>query len=87
VGEEVVLAFGPGGGAFFRPGPRGRPHLDVRAANERQLVEAGLRPEAIHHLVECTFCRPGLYHSYRRDGPGSGRMISFVGYERQARAS
>jgi YfiH family protein len=80
VGEELRAAFGPDGAAFFAPGPRGRPHLDVRAANVRQLVDAGVRPEAIHHLDECTACRADLYHSYRRDGKGGGRMISFIGY-------
>jgi YfiH family protein len=79
VGQEVKTAFGAGGAAFFRPGPRGREHLDVRAANLRQLLEGGLLPSRIADLDECTFCRPDRYHSYRRDGPGSGRMISYVG--------
>jgi hypothetical protein len=81
VGEELREAFGREGGRFFRPGARGRPRLDVRQANESQLRDAGLRPQRIHHLAECTCCRPDLYHSYRRDGPGAGRMISFVGYQ------
>ncbi len=80
VGDELRAAFGPKGAAFFRLGPNGKPHLDMRAANERQLQGAGLPTEAIHHLPDCTHCRPDLYHSYRRDGTGSGRMISFVGY-------
>lgn len=80
VGDELVRQFGPDGRHFFRPGPRGRPHLDVRAANVAQLEGAGLRPERIHHLADCTFCLPGFYPSYRRDGPGAGRMISFVGF-------
>jgi YfiH family protein len=82
VGAELREAFGPGGAAFFRPGPRGRLHLDVRAANVHQLVEVGLRPEAIHHVDDCTRCRADLYHSYRRDGRVAGRMISFVGFAR-----
>jgi YfiH family protein len=80
VGEELREAFGPAGAVFFRPGPDGKPHLDVRAANVRQLLEAGLPEEAIHHLPDCTHCHPDLYHSYRREGHGSGRMISFVGF-------
>ncbi len=80
VGEELREAFGPSGAAFFRPGPRGRLHLDVRAANVRQLLDAGLRPEAIHHVADCTRCRADLYHSYRRDGRAAGRMVSFVGF-------
>jgi YfiH family protein len=80
VGEEVRAAFGPAGAASFRPGPGGRPRLDLRAANARQLIEAGLRLEAIHHVADCTRCRADLYHSYRRDGRAAGRMISFVGF-------
>ena len=85
VGEELREAFGPGGEAFFRPGPRGRPHLDVRAANAHQLQQAGLRPERVHHVADCTACRADLYYSYRRDGAGTGRMISFIGFRDPAR--
>ncbi len=84
VGEELRAAFGPRASEFFRPGPRGRPHLDVRAANRRQLREAGLVPDRIHDVDECTYCREDLYHSYRREGPGAGRMISFVGFRTEA---
>jgi YfiH family protein len=82
VGEDVREAFPPSGGAFLRPGPNGRPHLDLRAANAWQLVAAGLRPEALHHVADCTRCRADLYPSYRRDGRGAGRVISFVGFAR-----
>jgi polyphenol oxidase len=82
VGDEVRAAFGPSGAAFFRPGPNGRLHLDVRAANAGQLLAAGLRPEALHNVADCTRCRAGLYHSYRRQGRAAGRMISFVGFAR-----
>jgi hypothetical protein len=77
VGEELRVEFAP---EFFRPGPRGKPHLDVRAANRAQLEAAGLRPERIHGVDECTYCRPDRYHSYRREGKGAGRMISYVGF-------
>jgi YfiH family protein len=80
VGEELREAFGPAGAVFFRPGSDAKPHLDIRAANVRQLLEAGLKAEAIHHLADCTHCHPDLYHSYRREGHGCGRMISFVGF-------
>src|SRR5262249_30133813 len=69
LGDELREAFGAAGDGFFRPGPRGRPHLDVRAANERQLEEAGVLPARIHHLAECTSCAEDRYPSYRRDGP------------------
>jgi YfiH family protein len=82
VGEEVRTAFGAAAEGLFRPGPRGRAHFDLRAANLRQLREAGLPAERTHGVDDCTFCRPDLYHSYRREGPGGGRMISFVGWAR-----
>jgi purine-nucleoside/S-methyl-5'-thioadenosine phosphorylase / adenosine deaminase len=81
VGDDVREAFGAGGDPFFRPGPRGRPHLDVRAANRAQLLEEGLREENIATVAHCTFCAADAYHSYRRDGKAAGRMINFVGFE------
>jgi purine-nucleoside/S-methyl-5'-thioadenosine phosphorylase / adenosine deaminase len=80
VGDDVRAAFSPSGEGFFRPGPNGRPHLDLRAANARQLVDAGLRPEALHHVTDCTRCHADLYCSYRREGKAAGLMISFVGF-------
>ena len=82
VGAELRPAFGPEGESFFRPGPRGRPHLDLRAANVRQVEASGVRAENIHHVNDCTACLPERYHSYRRDGPGVGRMISYIGWSR-----
>jgi YfiH family protein len=81
VGEDVRAAFGPQGAAFFRPGPRGKDHLDVRAANHAQLRAEGLADDHIASVDECTFCRPADYHSYRRAGKSAGRMINFVGFE------
>ncbi len=83
VGEELRESFPE---HLFRPGPRGRPHLDVRAANVGQLLEAGVSPARVHHVDECTRCRADLYPSWRRDGRGAGRMISFVGFARAGNA-
>lgn len=81
VGEDVRAAFGAAGEPFLRPRPGGRPHLDVPGASRAQLESAGLRAERIHQVDDCTICRPDLYHSYRRERPSAGRMISFVGFE------
>jgi polyphenol oxidase len=80
VGPDVEEAFGPDGARFFRPGPRGRAHLDVRAANRAQLRASGLADEAILDVADCTYHQADRYHSYRREGRGAGRMISFVGF-------
>jgi polyphenol oxidase len=80
VGDELRNDFAEPDRAFFVPGAQGRPHLDVRGINVRQLVAAGVPRENIAHVDECTRCRPDLYCSYRRDGRGAGRMISYVGW-------
>lgn len=84
VGDELrapfAAAFGATSEAFFHPHHGRRPHLDVRAANQQQLVAAGVVPANIQHVDECTRCRADLYPSYRRDGAQAGRMLSWVGW-------
>jgi len=80
VGDDVRSAFGPAGLDCLAPGARGRWQLDVRAANRKQLTEAGLDPTHLHDIEECTCCQPRRYYSYRREGPATGRMISYVGW-------
>ena len=46
----------------------------------RQLESLGVAPTRIEDVDECTACRPADYHSFRRDGAASGRMISYVGW-------
>ena len=52
--------------------------LDLWAANECALVDAGLSPGAIHVARLCTFERPDVCHSFRRDGAAAGRMFAAV---------
>ena len=81
VGPELVAQFGPGGDAFFVPGKGDRLKLDVRAANVRQLRDGGVPEAQIQSVADCTFHEDGRYHSYRREGQGGGRMISFIGFK------
>lgn len=81
VGPDLEHALGPSGAPFLVPGTRERRHLDLRAYNVHQLEAAGLRRECIHDFAECTACRAQDYHSYRRDGAGSGRMMSYIGWQ------
>jgi hypothetical protein len=82
VGEELRGVFAEDSQVVFRPGPRGKPHLDIRLASVRQLRRAGLAADRIHHVDECTYCRPDLYHSFRREGQGAGRMLNYVGWRK-----
>ena len=45
-----------------------------------QLRIVGVPEAQIHHVDDCTYYRADLYHSYRREGRGAGRMISYVGW-------
>jgi hypothetical protein len=54
-------------------------HLDLAEANRRQLLAAGLAPEAIHLLRECTGCRTERFFSHRGEGGFTGRMMSVIG--------
>lgn len=74
VAGQVTLGAGAERGILF-PGPRGRPHLDLAAAVESQLREAGV--ERIHRLDRCTRCDPML-RSYRREGPSAGRNLALI---------
>ena len=54
--------------------------LDLRGLNRRQLEEVGIGPARIESVNLCTACHPDLFYSYRRDGTGTGRMISGIGF-------
>jgi copper oxidase (laccase) domain-containing protein len=69
VGPEVAAQFGL----------EGRAHIDLVAANRRQLLESGVTAERIDASNLCTMCRPEEFHSFRRDRAAAGRLYSFAG--------
>ena len=64
--------------ALMRPLGVMRAHLDLEAANRRQLLDAGLKPENIVTGAACTACRTDLLYSYRREGAAAGRLHALV---------
>lgn len=54
-------------------------HLDLFEANRRQLLDAGLRPDAITVIGDCTRCQNNRYFSYRAEQGFTGRMLSVAG--------
>jgi YfiH family protein len=83
VGDEVRAAFEARSGQVTAPAwtLRGRrQHLDLRAAASLLLAAEGVPTAAA--LGPCTACGTG-YSSYRRDGAGGGRQLSFIGWARQ----
>ena len=85
---DLHAAIGPGiGNCCYEVGPevaaqfggQGRGHVDLAGTNVRQLIAAGVTPERVYASNLCTMCRPGEFHSYRRDREAAGRLYSFAG--------
>lgn len=53
--------------------------LDLAAANRRQLLAAGVPAGQIQVLPYCTYCRPRMFYSFRREGAAAGRMAAWIG--------
>lgn len=85
--SSIRAAIGPGiGWCCYEVGPEVSPHfgaegrtcIDLAEANERQLLEAGLKLDNIWISKQCTRCEPESFHSFRRDGEQAGRMVSAI---------
>jgi YfiH family protein len=69
VGPEVAAHFGE----------QGKAHIDLAAANQRQLRKSGVTAGRIYASNLCTRCGAAEFHSYRRDKEAAGRMYAFAG--------
>jgi YfiH family protein len=56
----------------------GKWHLDLVAANRRQLLDSGMLSDSIFDLGACTVCGGADFFSYRREPDNPGRMISSI---------
>lgn len=70
VGDDVAAHF-PDDRIAHQP----RPHVDLIAANRRQIHCAGVA--RIDTLAACTHCDESMFHSFRRD-KSDGRMVSAI---------
>ncbi len=78
VGEDVagqLAACTAAGDVVIRSVGR-KPHVDLRRIIHAQLRDCGV--QNIDHVAGCTMCDAQLFHSYRRDGPRSGRMLAAI---------
>jgi YfiH family protein len=76
VGGEVASKFPE---EYIRAKSDGKFFLDLPGFSRRQLMESGVKKERIEENGKCTVCTPGLFHSYRRGGGRSGRMMGVIG--------
>jgi len=76
VTAELARAFDDRWRSWATPSRGGRVMLDLWAANEALLVEAGVAPESIENPRLCTACHPELLYSYRRGN--RGRLVTLA---------
>lgn len=56
-------------------------HLDLAAANRRQLLDAGVLSNAIQMMGGCTRCDREMFFSHRGSDGRAGRMMSVIGIQ------
>jgi polyphenol oxidase len=80
VGADVGDHFAPRRGAigFVTRRAGDKAYVDLRAAVRAQLRALGLADEAIDDVPGCTKHEPERFHSFRRDGASSGRMLAAI---------
>lgn len=77
---DSTLSWGPASPNAARQSGSSAPtrRVDLRKIIRAQLVEIGLADHCIEDVAGCTFCDPVRFHSYRRDGARSGRLLSAI---------
>jgi len=75
VKEDVYAAAAelPDRDRFFVPRD-GRTYFDLWAANQAQLIKAGVQPDHVEIAGTCTLCHNDVFYSYRREGKGCGHF-------------
>jgi YfiH family protein len=71
--------FGAGFDGAARSTRAGHVALDLAALVKVDLERAGISGDAVGRFHgACTRCDARRFHSYRRDGPGGGRLVHFI---------
>jgi YfiH family protein len=81
VDENVMAPFRSSGWnwqSFSRPRGKGKWYLNLAQANIEQMEDLGMREENCCWMKMCTACNHDIFFSYRAEGPGTGRQISFI---------
>lgn len=58
-------------------------HLDLVEANQRQLLDAGIREEHVSVLDGCTVCDTTKFFSHRAEDGQTGRMMAVIGVRKE----
>lgn len=77
--RALTARFGDAVDAALRATRPGHFEIDLARLAALDLARAGIAPERIAVLEDaCTACDPRRFHSYRRDGPSSGRLFHYI---------
>ena len=79
VSAEVAIKFTPD--LQKDAGSPGKYLVDLKEANRKQLVQAGLVPACIEVSPFCTASSHHRFFSFRKEGGITGRMLAVVGYQ------
>ncbi len=79
VGREVASLFDP---RFVTEASEGKLKVDLKGSITSAFQSAGISPENIEQHKGCTIHENERYHSHRRDGINSGRMMGVIGIVR-----
>lgn len=84
VPEALIAALGSEAGAFIREKGSEKFMVDLPGANRVLLLRAGLLPENLAVLHECTACNHDKYWSHRHTGGERGNQAAVIMLERRA---
>jgi hypothetical protein len=70
--------FGAAAEGALRPARPGHALLDLAALARAALLAAGVPAISIGAVAACTRCDAERFHSFRRDGAGAGRLLSWI---------
>lgn len=76
VGQDVADRFP---GEYLHEHDHGRYLLDLPLFNRHLLLKAGVLERQTSTSTHCTIHEKDIFHSYRRDGSESGRMMGVIG--------
>ena len=82
IAKKFADKYGEEAWTAWYEGSAGKGNLDLREMNRILLLRAGMSAESIHRVGPCTGCGSTELASYRVEGPGTGRQLSWIGLER-----
>ena len=78
VPDAMTETLGSAAAPFIEPLPGGKFHVDLKGLLRLRLEKAGLGPQHVDVLPECTCCNRDLYWSHRRLGPQRGNQCAMI---------